>query len=815
MTSFWQDITYAVRNLRRSPGPTAAAVFALALGMGANTAMFSVVNAVLLNSVALRGLRDPGRLVMVWEKNPAMMAFLAERLPVALQNYREWKGQSRSFAGMTAFVSSNCDLGSRNRSAGDRPERVESTLVEPGFFAVLGTRPELGREFTAEDARTAKDRVVMVSAGLYRKRFGGDPNLTGKTLRVDGVERAVIGVLPEKFELPGLWEGFDQRRPEVWMPADTADTSSSQDLWDRTWFVYARLRPGVTLARARGEISVIAERVRKEHPEENKGFGVNVFPVADEDVGPRLRSSLLLLQVAVGFVLLIACANVANLLLARAVGREREIAIRLALGAWRSSIVRLMLTESVLLSLMGAAVGMLLASWSLGAISALAPKDTHGFHELRLDLPVFGFTFLMSVLTGVIFGLAPAFHATRRNLNESLAGGGRSISSGPQWLRSGMVVGEVALALILLAGAGLMIRSLSALMSVDPGFRTGHLLTVQTSSVSPAAARSFCNELLARVERLPGVQSASISSGLPMERVSEGNYNIAGKPKTGELQIASKTSVTETFFHTMGMPIRRGRGFTRADAEANEPAVVIVNDAFARRNWPGENPVGKVVLLPNGDKADLRVTVAGVIGELHQMGPDSETRPELYLPARAFTDINLAVRTAGEPLALGPAVERVVWSIDPQLPVEQIRSMQQVLHDWSTDRRFNMMVMGGFAGLALLMASLGLYGVLAYLVTLRTRELGIRVALGAEKSDVLRLVVAHGLRMTGLGVAIGLAGALLLTRLMQSLVFGVSTSDPVTFAAVVVTLVAAALLASYLPAYRATKVDPMQALRTE
>jgi predicted permease len=812
--SFLQDVFYAIRTLRKSPGPTAAAVIALALGMGANTAMFSVVDAVLLNSVALRGLRDPGRLVMVWEKNPSMMAFIAERMPVALQNYREWKRQNQSFAGMTAFVSASCTLGGRNLAAGDRPERVESIAVEPGFFSLLGIPTQLGRTFTADDARTAKDRVVMVSADLYRKRFGGDPSLAGKTLRVDGVERAVIGVLPERFEMPGLWEGTDQRRPEVWMPADTAGANTPQELWSRAWCVYARLRPGVTLARARSEMTAIGNGVGKAYPDQNEGMGVNVFSLAQEDVGPQLRRSLMILQVAVGFVLLIACANVANLLLARAVGREREMAIRLALGAWRGRIVRLMLTESVMLSLMGAAVGVVLAFWSLDVISTLAPKDTHGFHELRLDLPVFGFTFLMSVLTGVVFGLAPAFHATRRNLNESLSAGGRTISSGPQWLRSGMVVGEVALALMLLAGAGLMIRSLSALMSVDPGFRTDHLLTVQTAPVSATAARSFCNELLARVERLPGVQSASISSGLPMESVTEQNYSIEGRPKSKDTPIAGRTNVTETYFRTMAIPIRRGRGFTRADAEANEAAVAIVNDSFAQRNWPGENPVGKVVLLPNGEK-NFRLSIVGVIGNLHEMGPDAAPRPELYVPSRTFSDINLAVRTAGDPMALGPAVGRAVWSVDSTVPVQEIRSMQQVLHDWPADRRFYMMVLGGFAGLALLLASLGLYGVLAYLVTLRTRELGIRVALGASSAEVLRLVVGQGLRMTGLGIGIGLAGGLLLTRLMRSLVFGISTSDPITFAAVVVTLAMVALLASYVPARRATKVDPMQALRAE
>jgi predicted permease len=792
----------------------AAAVLALALGMGANTAMFSVVNAVLLNSRALRGLRNPGRLVMVWEKNPSMMAFIAERMPVALQNYREWKRQSRSFAGMAAFTSSNSNLGGRNRFASERPERVESIVAEPGFFQMLGVQPAIGRTFTEDDAKTAKDRVVMLSAALYRKRFGGDSNLTGKTLRVDGVDRAVIGVLPDKFELPGLWQGSDQRRPEVWMPADISGAASPQELWNRAWFVYARLRPGVSLMQARGEMNVIGARDAKAYPDQNDGCGVNVFPLAQEDVGNDVRSSLLILQVAVGFVLLIACANAANLLLARAVGREREIAIRLALGAWRSSIVRLMLTESVLLSLMGAAVGMLLASWSLGAISALAPKDTHGFHELRLDMPVFGFTFLVSVLTGVLFGLVPAFHAARQNLNESLSKGGRSIGSGPQWLRNGMVVGEVALALMLLAGAGLLIRSLGVLMNVDPGFRTDHLLTVQTGPLNGAASRTFANELLERVEHIPGVTSASISSAMPMESVSEANYSIEGRPKPRETPIAGSSTVTETFFRTLQIPMLRGRAFTRAEAEASQPAVTIVNDSFARRNWPNESPLGKVVVVPNGNNS-LHLTVIGVTGNLHEMGPDIEPRPEIYLPSRTFSEINLALRTAGDPLAMSSAVERAVWSVDPTMPVQEIRSMQQVLHDWPADRRFYMMVLASFAGLALVLAALGIYGVLAYLVTLRTRELGIRVALGASSREVLRLVVGHGLRMTGLGVAIGLAGALLLTRLMQSLVFGVSTSDPVTFAAVVATLAGTALLASYLPAHRAAKVDPMQALRTE
>jgi len=810
--SLWQDVTYAVRTLRKSPGATLAAVAALALGMGANTAMFSVVDAVLLHSAALRGLRDPGSLVMVWERNPAMMSFLAERMPVALGNYRDWKRQNRSFSGMTALASSNVNVGGKSRVANERPQRVESMAVEPNFFTLLGVRPSLGRAFTADDEGR---NAVMLGAGFFRQRFGNSANLDGKTIRVDGSERAVIGVIPDSFEFPGMWEGTDQRRPQVWVPAVTTSAHTEQELWPRTWLVYARLRPGVTLEQARSEMTAIAQNDLKVNPGPNQGFGINVFSVAQEDVGSDLRRTLAVLQVAVGFVLLIACANVANLLLARAVGREREIAIRLALGAWRWRIVRLMLTESVLLSLLGAAAGLLLAVWSLGTISALAPGDTHGFHELRLDLPVLGFTFVVSVLTGAVFGLVPGLHAARQNLHQSLSQGGRSISGGPQWLRSGMVAGEVALALILLVGAGLMIRSLSALMNVDPGFQVDHLLTLQTGPVDETHARSFTAQLLEKVQHLPGVKSASISSGLPMESVTEANYRIEGRPKTNDLPIAGYTRATETFFRTMGIPIRRGRGFTQAEAEAKDPGVLIVNEAFARKNWPGEDPLGKIVMLPGGDKEDRRVPVVGVIGNLHEMGPDAETRPEIFLPQRSFSDINLAVRTIGDENTLRRALEQAVWSVDPSMPVQQIRAMPQVLHDWPAERRFTMTVLGGFAGLALLLSSLGLYGVLAYVVTLRTRELGIRVALGATAREVRRLVVGQGLRMTALGMAIGLVGALALTRVMHSLVFGVSTYDPLTFAAVVVALTVVTMLASYIPARRATKVDPMEALRME
>jgi predicted permease len=803
---------------RRNAGLTSAAVVTLALGIGANTAIFSAVNAVLLNSAPLRRLRDPDRLVMVWEKNPQMMAFIAERMPVAPGNLREWRRQSRSFEDWTAFNTFNCNLGRQSSAGNDHPERVEGARAAPNFFSLLGVRLAFGRTFTLQD-----EGAVILSGSLYRKRFGNDLTLTGKTIRVNGTERIVIGALPEDFQMPAMFEGSDQKKVDVWAPLDLDAGKSDQDLWQRLYFVYARLRPGVTLAAARTEMDVIGRRLQKQYPEPNEGFGVNVFSLCAEDAGSELRRSMLVLQIAVGFVLLIACANVANLLLVRAMGREREIAIRLALGAGRRRIVWLMLKESLLLSALGGALGLLLALWSLGAISALAPRDTHGLHELRLDPLVFGFAVLISLATGFVFGLVPAFHAARQNINEALAKGGRSISGGSQRLRNGLVIGEVALALILLVGAGLMIRSLRALMSVDPGFRVEHLVTMQTSlasaehTVLPDGPRlqRFCDELLARVQRLPGVISASISSGLPMESVTESNYNVEGAPPAKDFKIAGRTQVTEQYFGTLRIPVLRGRDFKHADTEGKEPAAIIVSDSFARQNWPRQDPLGKVVLLPNGDKPDVRVVVIGIVGNTHQMGPDAALKPEMYVPSRVYPDINLGVRTAGDPLALAPALEKAVWSIDPQQPVLNVRAMDRVLHDWPEEQRFYMLVLGGFAALALLLASIGLYSVLAYLVTLRTRELGIRVALGAGTGDVLGLVVGQGMKLTLLGIAAGLVGALILTRLMENLLFGVSPSDPVTIALVAATLAIAALLASFLPARRATRVDPIEALRVE
>ncbi|WP_321475140.1 ABC transporter permease [uncultured Paludibaculum sp.] len=801
-----QDLLFSLRALRRNPAPAVVAVVVLALGMGANTAMFSVVNAVLLNSAPLKSLREPDRLVMLWEKNPAMMEMIANRMPVALENLRAWKAGAQSFEQISGFLPRECAIATPGAEA--RPAKVECGAVEHGFFRLLGVEPAVGRNFTPSEVKT----TVLMSAAAYKARFGNDTNLTGKTLRIDGIDRAVIGVMPESFALPGTYEGTEQKKPEVWLPLDLMAAQGDEALWGRSYSVYGRLKPGATLAQARAEMNVMAARLEKEHPDRNHGFGVNVFPVTVEDVGPELRQGILVLQAAVGFVLLIACANMANLLLARAISREREIGIRLALGAQRSRIVRLMLTESLLLSVLGGLLGLLLAYWSLDLISALAPKDTHGFHELRLDPWVLLFTLGISVATGVLFGLAPAWHAARRDLTEPMGRGGRTASSGPQWLRNTMVAGEVALALVLLIGAGLMIRTLSHLMHVDPGFQPARLLTLRIEDVN---VKDFGRQLLDRVGQLPGVESASISSTMPMQRVEQTNYRMeTDDPKSKDLHMTCRSAVSETFFQTMGIAVRSGRGFTRQEAEAKEPTAIVVSESFAALNWPHQDPLGRTVLLPSSGK-DVRTTVVGVVGDTHQMGPDSTVLPEMYTPSRQFTNLMLAVRTRSDTGTMKATLERAVWSIDPRQPLQPARSMEQVLYEWPANRRFYMAILAAFAGLALLLAALGLYGVLSYVVNLRTSELGVRIALGATTRDILSLVLRQGLALTLVGTAAGLAVALLVTRLMQSLLYGVKPLDPGTFAAVPAVLVVVALAACYLPARRAARVDPIQALRSE
>ncbi|HZU27838.1 MAG TPA: ABC transporter permease, partial [Bryobacteraceae bacterium] len=650
---FLPDIKLSLRAMRRSPGVVITAVLALALGMGANTAIFSVVNSVLLDPVSLRSLRDPDRLAMIWEKMPGFnMPPFTERMPVAAANVEQWRSQAHTLDGITAFQPDDCNLAARSSAPADHPERVEGLIVEPAFFSVAGIRPRLGRIFTPDEARNSSDRVVMVSDELWTRRFGNGNNVAAATITVNGIERTIVGVLPANFQLPAWWGGFDRKHPQVWLPADLATLNSPEQKWGLSWFVYARLRPGVTVQQARSELTALFARAKKDHPDENVGSGVNVFPLRVENTGAELRTGVLALQIAVGFVLLIACANVANLMLARGVGRQREVSIRMALGAGRGRIMSLLLTESVLLSVMGAIAGVLLAWWGLHLLAGLAPHDSAEFRGVHMDFAVLGFAFAVSLVTAVLFGLAPALHAAGQNVNESLGKGGRTIGAGPKWLRGGLVVGEVALAIILLAGAGLMIRSLSALMSVNLGYRVDHLLTTKISvanvstAANPEKLQAFCEQVLDRLEHVPGVLSASISSALPMADYTESNYNVEGAPKTRDMRIASVSRVSEGFFTTLGIPVQRGRDFTAAEAQAAKPSIAVVSESFAKKNWPGQDALGKVLLMPDG-KTDSRVVVIGIAADTHQMGPDRQTSPAIFLPSHRYDNFDVVLHTAG------------------------------------------------------------------------------------------------------------------------------------------------------------------------
>jgi putative ABC transport system permease protein len=565
-------------------------------------------------------------------------------------------------------------------------------------------------------------------------------------------------------------------------------------------------------------MNVIAKRLERADPQLNTGMGVHVFPVSVEDVSPVLRTSLLVLQIAVAFVLLIACANVANLLLTRAVRREKEIAVRVAIGAGRMRIIRQMLSESLLLSLFAGAAGLLLALASLRAVSALAPPDTHGFHELRLDPLVLGFTVLVTIGAGLLFGLAPAFHALRQNVNEALSRGARGLGGTSNRLRAALVVCEIALSLVLLIGAGLMVRSLVWLMGTDLGFRSDHLLTMRLSLPSPRYSNAeqvsaFCDRLLESVRQLPGVQAASLTDALPMRTVNESSFRVEGRnPK--QLPVAENAHVRDGYFETLGMRLYKGRTFTWQDV-ASSHAVAVVNRTFVRENWPREDAIGKVIIFPDANGKDTRYSIIGIVSDEHQLGPDAISHPEMYFPRRPLRSMLLLVRTAGDPMAMASTVQNQVWNIDKEQPVSDVSSMDSILHEWTAPRRFNMTVLLNFAGIAVLLAAIGLYSVLAYSVSLRTREIGVRVALGAEPRDVALFVARQGFKLVALGVVAGLAGAFAVTRFLQSLIFGVSTTDPSTFVLVTGVLILIATLASYLPARRAARIDPIDALRAE
>ena len=811
METLWQDLKYGVRMLAKSPGFTAVAVIALALGIGANTAIFSVVNAVLIRSLPFR---NPDQLVMVWENNrPRNRA----QNVISAANYLDWRDQNTVFEQMCAVFDSRTNL-----TGVDDPEEIPTQVVEPQFFDLLGVNASIGRTFVAEEGVRGQDRVVVLSQGLWKRRFGGDAALIGKTIKLNGRDFTVVGIAPPDFQFLLKGSSLTGKKAELWIPL--AFSQNSRIRQGRFMSAVARIKPGVTLAQAQSEMDGIAANLEKQYVDFNTGWGVSLVPLRTQLVG-AIRPALLVLLGAVAFVLLIACANVANLLLARAATRQREIAIRTALGAGRWRIVRQLLTEATVLATLGGGFGLLLAMWGVDLLLALTPKDLLGLQKVGVDYNVLGFTLAASVLTGVLFGLAPALEASRPNLNESLKEGGRGAVTGGRShrLRDLFVVAEIALALVLLIGSGLMIRSFSRLNSVDPGFNAKDLLTVQlllpiSKYGEDPQCKAFFKQLTERVEALPGVRSVGTVSYLPIAGAGASTrFDIEGRPPLppGEELVGDVRVVDGGYFHTMGIPLLRGRTFTEREL-TDESHVVIINETMERDQFPGEDPIGKRVTIQMKDE-NVPSEIIGVVRDARYVGLDTAVRPMAYwpYPELVYSGMTLVVRTEGEPLALAEGVRREVLAIDKDQPIAAVRTMESWVSDSVSKTRFSTMLLGIFAGVALVLAAVGIFGVMSYAVSERTHEIGVRMALGAQTSDVLALVVKQGMVLALLGVGIGVGAALALTRVMTSLLFGVSATDPLTFAAISVLLALVALAACLIPARRAAKVDPMIALRYE
>ena len=812
MTGLLQDVRHALRQLRNKPAFTAVAVITLALGIGANTAIFSVVNAVLIRPLPYP---NANRLVMIWEK----------RLPDGEQQnvtspatFLTWRERGTIFEQTAA-----CHNGTAILTGGATPERLSVQNVSPNLFSMLGVNAAMGRTLLAsEDSVDGANDVVVLSFELWQRRFGSNPRIVGSNILLDGKPQTVVGVMPRGFQFFVKHASFGQEQPEVWAPMTFSEKSRA--FKGRYLQAIGLLRPGVSLPQAQSAMTSLAVRLEAEDPESMKNWTVNLVPLRTQFVG-AIQPALRVLLGAVGLVLLIACANVGTLLLARSKSRSHEIAIRVALGAKPWQIIRQVLTESLLLAAMGGAAGLLLARWSASALFAIAPKGLIPLEGAQIDLRVLAFTGGIAVLTGLLFGSVPALQASGARPNEELKEGGRSPSEGmhARRTRNSFVVAEIALALILLAGSGLLIRSFGRLLAVDPGFQSPRILTARVELPSSKykddpKISEFYTQLLERIRQLPGVRSASADAYLPFTGgISGTGVEVEGRPHLPDAeQPEVDVAVVEPhFFETLGIPVLSGRSFT--DREAREVShTVVISESMAKKLWPNEDPLGKRVTIHMKD-LDVPSQVIGVVGDVKHAGLDAEVHATAYWPhpELAYSFMTLVIRTDGNPLALAPAVRQAVWSLDKDQPVVDIRSMEDLLWVSLARARFSTVVLAVFAGMALLLAITGIYGVLSYSVAERTREIGIRVALGAQRTNVLRMVLRQGLVLAGFGIAIGVAAALAATRLLASLLFGVGPNDPLTFASVAGLLLAVALSACYVPARKATKVDPMVALRYE
>ena len=812
MPELLQDLRYGMRMLRKAPAASAISILALSLGIGVNSAIFSVMNAILIRPLPYQ---DPDRLVAIFENK---LSQGMRRQPVSPLDYKNFAEQSDALDGMGAIRNQTLTLTGR-----ELPERIEGAAISPGIFQILGMHPALGRPFAPDEDQPQKNSVVVISDGLWRRRFGHDPNVLGSSLVLDGKSYSVVGVAPPAFHLV-------DNPAELWIPY-TANPAELTPYWQglRVLRVLARLKAGVSRRQAEIGMESIAGRLAASNPETNAGYSVEVISLRDQVVG-NIGTTLWILTGAVAFVLLIACANVANLLLARAGAREREIAVRSSLGADPARIMQQMLTESVLLALIGGALGLALAWWGTTEIVKFAPPNIPRLEEISLDWRVLLFTLAVSVITGVVFGLAPALASIRPDLNSVLRASGRSSTSSlrSSRMRDMLVIFEIAGCVVLLTAAGLLIRSFARLQQVDPGFRTDHVLTMEIAlpkTLYPGLkVASFYQQLLDRVQRLPGVQSAGICRYLPLSGPDVSlNFHIEGRPllAVADQPRAKFRAASGGYFSALGIHLLRGRVFNESDGELT-PKVVVINETTAERYWPGEDPVGRRIL--SGNDENVWSTIVGVVANVKHAGLDAETSPETYydyrqIPANvinfAESIMYLAIRTGSDPAAMTSAVRNEVRAVDPDQPVFNVRTMDQVVDDSIAQPRFRTLLLGIFAALALVLAAIGLYGVMSYSVTQRINELGLRVALGARPSQIWTLVVGRALRMALIGVGIGLIIASLTTWTLSRLLFGVRAMDAMTFGATCILTIVVALAASSLPAWRAIRIAPSEALRAE
>jgi putative ABC transport system permease protein len=797
------DLRYALRQLIKAPSFTAVAILTLALGIGACSAIFSVVNVVLLRPL---DYPEPGRIVAIRETQlPQFPEF-----SVSPPNYLDWEKQTKSYEYLAAYGGANVNL-----TGEGEPQRLVGVKATAHYFDAYGVKPVLGRMLLPEEDAQGKNHVVVLSYPFWQRVFGGGRDVVGRAIQLNGEPYTVIGVAPVGF---GLTSQVDVWMPMAFKPDETANDARGGHYIN----VVGRLKPGVTVAQARAELEVIASQLAKQYPDSNKGWGIFMMPLQDysvRDVKPVLYTLL----GAVGCVLLIACANLANLLLARATARHREISIRAALGASRARLVRQLLTESVVLSLCGGAAGLLLARWGLDALLALAPTSLPRITEIHLDSGVLLFSLALSIVTGLVFGIAPAWLAARADVNEALKQGTRGSTEGGARgrLRSALVVIEVTFALMLLGGAGLLARSFMQLAHVDPGFipENATLLRLslpQTKYALPEQQAAFADALLERVKALPDVQSAGLTHSMPLVSDYVLGFNIEGRPAIApsDLPNTNYYAVTPDYFRAMGIRLIRGRVFTRQD-DPKAPRVAIINETMARQHFPNEDPIGKRINITNGP--DTWREIVGIVGDIKQYGVDKATSAQSYEPFAQvpFSSLNVVIRTSGPPAALLGAIRPTVYAVDKDQPIGAIRPLEEIVADSIARQRFAMTLLTVFSLVALVIAAVGIYGVMAYNVVQRTGEFGIRMALGAQQRDVLRLVLAQGGKLVGLGLIIGLAATLAASRAMGSMLFNTSAQDPLTLGTITLLLGAVALVACLLPASRATKVNPIDALRAE